>query len=241
MAIRALIFDFDGLILDTETPEIDVWKGIYAEHGQAYPMDLWSQIIGGWGNTDFDPAVELQRLSRRPLDVAALRERHRQESDTLILNSPLMPGVRDVLAAAQRLGLRCVIASSSERGWVEPHLQRLGLISDFEKIVTGDDVPKGRTKPHPDIFLRALQVLQMPPGEALVMEDSPNGIKAARAAGLRVVGVPNPVTAPLGLNADLVLSSLDEIPLEEILRRVDAAETRANDRQPARRSANARS
>jgi HAD superfamily hydrolase (TIGR01509 family) len=184
-------------------------------------MELWSQIIGGWGNTDFDPAVELQRLSRRPLEVAAIRERHRQESDERILRSPVLPGVPEVLAAAERLGLRCAIASSSDRSWVEPHLQRLGMLSHFEKIVTGDDVPKGRTKPHPDIFLKALQVLQLPPGDALVLEDSPNGIKAAHAAGLRVVGVPNPVTAPLGLDADLLLSSLAQMPLEVILLRVE--------------------
>jgi putative hydrolase of the HAD superfamily len=132
-----------------------------------------------------------------------------------------MPGVPEVLSAAEGLALRCVIASSSDRSWVEPHLQRLGLMSYFEKIVTGDEVPKGRTKPHPDIFLRALQVLQLPASDALVLEDSPNGIKAAHAAGLRVVGVPNPVTAPLELDADLVLSSLAEMPLEEILRQVE--------------------
>ncbi len=221
MAIKALIFDFDGLILDTETPEIEVWKRIYGEHGQAYPMELWSQIIGGWGNTDFDPALELQRLAAEPVGMAAIRQRHRQESDALIRNSPVMKGVAAVLASAQQLGLRCAIASSSDRSWVETHLRRLGLISKFEKIVTGDDVQKGRTKPHPDIFLKVLEVLQLAPDEALVMEDSPNGIRAAHAAGLRVVGVPNPVTAPLNLDADLVLTSLAEMPLEEILRRVE--------------------
>lgn len=222
MAFKALIFDFDGLILDTETPEIDVWKGIYGEHGQPYPMDLWSQIIGGWGNTDFDPAVELQRLSGKPMDLEAIRRRHRQESDALILSYPVRPGVNEVLASAQRLGLRCAIASSSDRSWVEPHLQRLGLISYFEKIVTGDDVARGRTKPHPDIYMKALEALKLQAREALVIEDSPNGIKAAHAAGLRVVGVPNPVTAPLNLDADLVLSSLAELPLEEMFRRVEA-------------------
>jgi HAD superfamily hydrolase (TIGR01509 family) len=221
MTIKALIFDFDGLILDTETPEIDVWKGIYGEHGQPYPMDLWSQIIGGWGNTDFDPAVELQRQTGKPLDLGAIRERHRRESDALILKYPVMPGVGEMLASAQRLGLRCAIASSSDRSWVETHLRRLGLSSKFEQIVTGDDVQKGRTKPQADIFLKALEVLQLEPAEALVIEDSPNGIRAAHAAGLRAVGVPNPVTAPLNLDADLLLSSLAEMPLEEILRRVE--------------------
>ena len=171
MAIKALIFDFDGLILDTETPEIEVWKRIYGEHGQAYPMELWSQIIGGWGNTDFDPAMELQRLAAKPLGMAAIRQRHRQESDALITNAPVMKGVAAVLACAQKMGLRCAIASSSDRGWVEPHLIRLGLMSQFEKIVTGDDVAKGRTKPHPDIFLKALDALKLAPDEALVLEE----------------------------------------------------------------------
>jgi len=221
MAVRALIFDFDGLILDTETPEVAVWSAIYAEHGQPYPMEDWSQIIGGWGNSHFDPAATLQEKVPTTLELGALRSRHREESDALILRSPLMEGVTEVLAAAKRMGLRCAIASSSERAWVEPHLRRLGLLAHFEKIITGDEVPKGRTKPHPDVYLKALAELRLGPREILVFEDSPNGIQAAHAAGLRVLGVPNPVTASLRMDADLVLGSLAELPLEEILRRMD--------------------
>ncbi|MFH1185172.1 MAG: HAD-IA family hydrolase [Chloroflexota bacterium] len=221
MAFRALIFDFDGLILDTETPEVEVWTTIFAEHGHEYPIEHWSQIIGGWGSTDFDPAETLQNLTAVPLDLEALRKRHRLESDALIVRATVMDGVREVLAAAQRLELRCVIASSSERAWVEPHLRRLGMLAEFEKIITGDDVRKGRTKPYPDVFLRALAELQLGAREALVLEDSPNGITAAHAAGLRVVGVPNPVTAPLKMEADLVLISLAELPLEVMLKRLD--------------------
>lgn len=222
MSLRALIFDFDGLILDTETPEVEVWKGIYGEHGLEYPIEHWSQIIGGWGNSNFDPAAELQRLSATPLDAESLRSRHRQQSNDLILRAPVMPGAREVLAAGRRLAMRCAIASSSERAWVEPHLRRLGLLGHFEQIVTGDEVQKGRTKPHPDVYLKALAALRLSAGEALVFEDSPNGVRAAHAAGLRVVGVPNPVTAALNLEADLVLSSLAELPLEEILKRLES-------------------
>lgn len=222
MAIEALVFDFDGLILDTETPEVQVWKGIYAEHGQAYPMEQWSQIIGGWGQSDFDPATALQQLVPPKLDLEALRLRHREESDALILRQPVMEGVGEVLAAAKRMKLRCAIGSSSERAWVEPHLRRLGLLPYFEKIVTGDDVQKGRTKPHPDIYLKTLAELRLDPAQVLVLEDSPNGIKAAHDAGLRVIGVPNPVTAPLKLDAELVLRSLADLPLEEMLRRVES-------------------
>lgn len=222
MAIRALIFDFDGLILDTETPDVEVWKALYAEHGQPYPVEYWSQTIGGWGNSNFDPATALQALLPGALDAGALRRRHREQSDALILAAPVMEGVREVLEAARRMSLRCAVASSSERDWVEPHLMRLGLRSYFERITTGDDVGPGRTKPHPDIYLKALAGLQLGPREVLALEDSPNGIQAARSAGLRAVVVPNPVTKLLRLEADLVLRSLSEIPLEEILRRVEA-------------------
>jgi HAD superfamily hydrolase (TIGR01509 family) len=224
MTIRALIFDFDGLILDTETPDVEVWRAIYAEHGQAYPIERWSQIIGGWGNSDFDPADALQDLVGKPLDLRALRERYRRESDAMILRAPVLEGVREILAAARRLGLRCAVASSSELGWVKPHLERLGLRDQFETITTGDDVPSGRTKPHPDVYLKALEALQLGAGEVLALEDSPNGARAARAAGLRVVGVPNPVTAPLRIEADLLLRSLKDLSLEEILQRIDGVQ-----------------
>jgi HAD superfamily hydrolase (TIGR01509 family) len=223
MALVALIFDFDGLILDTETPEVEVWKAIFAEHGCEYPMEEWSQLIGSWGNDQFDPAAILQERSGKVHDLEALRKRHRAESDALVLRAPVLEGVQDCLDASTRLGLRRAVASSSERAWVEPHLKRLGLLPTFEQVITGDDVAPGRTKPHPDLFLKALDAMRLRPDEALVLEDSPNGVEAAHAAGIRVVAVQNPVTAALPMNAELRLRSMAELPLEEILKRVDEA------------------
>jgi len=237
MAIVALIFDFDGLILDTETPEVDVWKAIFAEHGCEYPMEEWSQLIGGWGNTDFDPAVTLQERSGKVLDLEALRKRHRTASDTLILRAPVLEGVRELLDASLRLNLRRAVASSSESAWVEPHLKRLGLLPLFEKVITGDDVAPGRTKPHPDIFLKTLEAMRLRPEQALVLEDSPNGVNAAHTAGIRVVAVQNPVTSTLPMKAELVLRSMAELPLEEILKRVDEAPPLRVPRHPARGTA----
>jgi HAD superfamily hydrolase (TIGR01509 family) len=219
MNIKALLFDFDGLILDTETTEFLVWQKIYREFGQEMLPETWGQIIGGYGVSNFDGAVHLVGLVGNGLNSGDLHARYRSESDALILQQPVLPGVVDYLEDARRLGLRLAVASSSPHSWVDTHLARLGLADRFEVIICREDVPPGRTKPHPDLFLKALDVLGLHADEAIVFEDSPNGIKAARAAGIFVVAVPNPITALLKIDgANLTLKSLTEIPLQELLR-----------------------
>jgi HAD superfamily hydrolase (TIGR01509 family) len=221
MTIKSLIFDFDGLILDTETPEIDVWKTIYAEHGFEFPFDRYSQIIGGWGVSTFDAADYLHQLANDSLDLDAIRLRHRNESARRFSEQPIRDGVQDYLTDARRLNLRLAIASSSKHSWVEPHLTRLGLFRYFDKIICGDDVPLGRTKPNPDIFLKALDELQINAGEAIVFEDSPNGVNAAHAVGIYVVAVLNPTTSLMRIEgADLTLNSLSNLSLEDLLMKI---------------------
>ena len=220
--IRALLFDFDGLILDTETPEVDVWKRIYAEYGFPYPVDLWAQNIGRWPHdSGFEPAQHLHRLTQHALDEAALQARHRQESDVLIQRQPMAAGVEEYLTAARRLGMKLGIVSSSSRWWVEGHLARLGLVSRFDCIITSDAVGLHRTKPNPDLYLKALETLGVRPQQAIAFEDSPHGLQAARAAGIFAVAVPNPSTAELDLSqANLRLNSLSDLPLERLLQQV---------------------
>ena len=219
--IKALIFDFDGLILDTETPEIAVWKTIYAEHGFEYPLEKWSQTVGGWGASTFDAGAALHQLAGSALDLDEIRRRQREQSTALILQEPVLPGVMDYLLQAPHFGLQLAIASSSERAWVEPHLERLGIKRCFAQITCGDDVQSGRTKPHPDVYLKVLSELGIGPEEGVVLEDSPNGVRAAKVAGLFVVAVPNPTTAQLPMNgADITLKSLADLPLRELLARV---------------------
>jgi putative hydrolase of the HAD superfamily len=221
MTIKSLLFDFDGLILDTETPEIDVWKSIYAEYGFAFPLDRYIQTVGGWGVSTFDAADYLHQLINDSLDVETLRLRHRNESARRFEGQPIRDGVKEYLADAQRLNLRLAIASSSKHSWVEPHLTRLGLIRYFDKIICGDDVPPGRTKPNPDIFIKALEVLNINAGEAIVFEDSPNGVTAAHSVGIYVVAVPNPTTSLMKIEgADLTISSLSSLPLKDLLKHV---------------------
>lgn len=220
--IKALIFDFDGLILDTESPVFDVWQAIYREYGQELDPEIWGQIVGGWGKSEFDPAEHLAVLTREAVDVEKLRTRHQAESDALTLDQFILPGVMDYIEEAHRLGIRLAIASSSPHSWVDVHLDRLGLTDRFDVILCADDVPPGRTKPNPDLFLKALSVLDVDAGEAIVLEDSPNGVQAAQTAGIFVVVVPNPITAMLNVNAaDLMLNALTDLPLVDLLARLD--------------------
>lgn len=216
--IQALIFDFDGLILDTETPEFVCWQNIYREHGFEFPSEKWGSIVGGNGHSDFDAAEYLVALTQGRLESASLRERNRRESHEMICSQGPLPGVWEYLREAKRLGLKLAIASSSDRAWVEKHGQRIDVLAHFDQVVTADDVGAGRTKPNPDLFLTALDRLRAPKEAAIVFEDSPNGVKAANQAGIFVVAVPNSVTSSLSLHgADLILSSLSEMPLSQLL------------------------
>jgi len=214
--IKALIFDFDGLILDTETPDYIVWQEIYAEHGAWLPIELWGQLIGGAGATDFDASIHLEKLIGHPVDRPSLNALWRARSDELIAHQPIQPGVKDYLNDARRLGLRLAIASSSPHNWVDMYLARLGLLDYFEIIKCGDDVRQ--VKPHPSLFLAALSALHLQAEEVIVFEDSPNGVKAAKSAGIFTVAVPIGLTRQLGVDgADIVLPSLASLRLEELL------------------------
>lgn len=219
--VKALIFDFDGLILDTETPEYQVWQIIYREHGFELPHEEWGKIIGGAGLSNFDAAEHLARLAQGRLDAVALRDRHRSESAALTLAQPVLPGVMDYLQEAKRLSLKLAIASSSPHSWVDQHAERLGILDCFDKVICRDDVAAGRTKPNPDLFLLALDQLEVRKEQAIVFEDSPNGVKAARSAGIFVVAVPNPITSLLFIeNANLTLTSLSDLSLSGLLNQV---------------------
>jgi HAD superfamily hydrolase (TIGR01509 family) len=219
--IKALLFDFDGLILDTETPDYEVWCSIYREHGFELPHEEWGKIIGGYGLSTFDAAEHLSVLSRGQLDAVTLRDRHRLESHAITASQSVLPGVLDYLHEARRLGLKLAIASSSPHSWVDTHAQRLGIFDHFDKIICADDVRAGRTKPHPDLFLLAIDRLNVLREEAIVFEDSPNGVRAARTAGIFVVAVPNSVTSQLSMeNPNLILSSLTDLSLHDLLNKV---------------------
>ncbi len=214
--INALIFDFDGLILDTETPEFDVWQEIYREFDQDLNVEMWGQIVGGHAASNFRPHPYLQTLTGRDLTHLNLVARASEQALARIHTLPPLPGVLDMLNAAQQMGLRLAVASSSPHSWVDGHLARLGLLSFFEVIRCADDV--ARTKPQPDLYLAALDALKVRADQAIAFEDSPNGVCAAHSAGLFVVAIPNPVTAPLSFTGEsLRLCAMTDLSLKELL------------------------
>ena len=212
--IRALVFDFDGLILETETPAYQSWAEMYHEHGQTLPMDRWFGYIGS--DTGFDPAGHLAALVGEGFDRDATQARRDARKNELIAALDVMVGVRDYIADAKRLGLRLAVASSSSRAWVLGHLQRLGIGAQWDVVLTRQDV--ARTKPAPDLYLAAVNALNVAPHETVAFEDSTNGIAAAKAAGLFCVAVPNALTVAMDLSrSDVRLDSLAEMPLERLL------------------------
>ncbi|MFQ5853607.1 MAG: HAD family hydrolase [Candidatus Binatia bacterium] len=213
--IHALIFDFDGLILDTELPEFQAWQEVYRKYGGDLPLSTWAVCIGTSADV-FDPYDELEAQLGRPVDRDTIRSKFRQRHAELVAAQSVLPGVTDYIADAKRLGLKLGLASSSTRAWVTGYLSRLGLSAGFDCIRCADDVE--RVKPDPELYHAVLSGLDLRADQAIALEDSPNGILAAKRAGIFCVAVPNALTRQLSLDqADLQLTSLAERPLEKLL------------------------
>lgn len=212
--LRALVFDFDGLILDTETPEFRAWQEVFAAHGTTLSTADWAHVIGSMDH-GWDAAAEITRRTGRKIDRDELRATWKARQVELLALETIRPGVLELLKEAKLRGLGLAVASSSPRWWVEGNLTRLGILDSFDAVCTGDEV--ARTKPDPAVYLLAVSRLAVSPDAALALEDSPNGAVAARAAGLRCVIVPNDVSRHLDLSvADAVLPSLEQLDLDAL-------------------------
>src|SRR5437762_2622874 len=216
--IRAIVFDFDGLILDTEEPIYRSWLEVYQAHGEELPFERWIQIVGST-MAGFHPQHHLEERLGRPLPQEVLDRRVGRRTEMILANA-VLPGVIQHLDAAREMGLRLGVASSSTGDWVRGHLVRLGILDRFDCLRCRDDV--AHAKPEPDLYVAVLDCLGVPPTEAIAIEDSPNGVTAAKRAGMRCVAIPNSITARLDLShADLILASLAEVTLQQLLDRVD--------------------
>jgi HAD superfamily hydrolase (TIGR01509 family) len=213
--MRAVVFDFDGLILDTELPVYTAWREVFEAY-ECGPLAIeeWAAEIGTIGGLDLLGMV--RERARAPLDEDEMHRRRRARVYELVADEQVRPGVVAWLDEADALGIPVAIASSSIPEWVTEHLDRLGLRHRFVHVACADGVRA--PKPAPDTYLAACTALSVDPADALAVEDSPHGITAAKRAGLRCVAVPNAITAQLDVShADVVLTSLADASLSAVL------------------------
>lgn len=207
--LRGVVLDFDGLIVDTETPVFEAWRDEARALNSDLDLSTFATVVGR--HCPVPEVVELLLGPRHVLESDAIFERVRTRARTATDATVPRPGVVALIADLTRRGLALGVASSSPRSWLTRHLGRLGLDTAFGAIRGSDDVG-GISKPAPDVYLAALDALQLKASEAIAVEDSVSGMTAAQAAGLRCIAVPGPVTAAFDFSAaDAFLPSLEGV------------------------------
>jgi HAD superfamily hydrolase (TIGR01509 family) len=197
--LACLFFDFDGTILDTETPELHSWQEVYAQFDQEISLTLWYKNLGLGHDAPFNPYTYLENVTGKPIDQDQIRTKRRARFAELLAKEPPRPGIVDVLERATAQNIPALCVSSSPHAWVDGHLERIGLAHFFQKTICLEDAP--RSKPYPDLYEVALQWAGVISSESIAIEDTKNGIAAAQGAGIFTLAYPNPVTIHLDLSA----------------------------------------
>ena len=212
------IFDCDGLLADTETPDYDAWRKIYEEQGLELPVQMWAQSIGtAKGHSRQDWHAPLAEAAGPGYDPEAVDARRRDFYHNAIGRLTPMPGVLAVLDALDKARIPCAVASNSDRDWVDRVLDITGLTSRFQAIATADEVE--HPKPAPDVYLLAAERLGVPPQHCAAFEDSPRGLQAAHAAGMFTVAVPTALTRHFAWEqAHHLVESLERLALKDLTR-----------------------
>lgn len=212
--IKGIVFDFDGLIFDTETHQYRILQELFAEHGTELPIERWQQEIGT--QSGFSPIHYLGELIEKEIEHESLERQVKEKFHAALAAEKARDGVEDYLKAAKELGLKIGLASSSDYTWVSKYLRILGLVDYFECIKTSDDVEK--VKPDPALYVKAAQCLGLEPEECLAFEDSANGALAAKRAGMGCVIVPNEVTYAMNFcEVEHRLKSMVDMPLGQLI------------------------
>lgn len=208
MNFSAILFDFDGILVDTEWAIYEAWHRTFRRNGQNLPLETYTQCIG----SDFDtwsPKTHLEELTGRSFDWHQLDADRQVEIRRDLEQAGPMPGVVPLLEKLRADKVPLAVVSSSSHDWVDGWLEKLRLMPYFDTVVCRGDAP--RIKPAPDLWLEAVRRLGFPAGECLAIEDSLNGVQSAKAAGLSVWAVPNRTTACLDFSlADRVLPCLEQ-------------------------------
>ena len=218
--LQGILFDFDGLIIDTETPIFQAWQDIFREHGQELLLEEWGKILGKSGKETGPIDNFFQAINRKNEQQAIMKEVSRRELEQVVKQKPL-PGVEKLIKKAKEHGLKLGIVSSSDQNWVHTHLKRLGLLEYFNHTSCVDEVAEA--KPDPSLYHLGLKKMAAAPEKVIVLEDSPNGVLAAKRAGLFCIAVPNELTRKLpffsnGGTPDMVLDSLASFPWDKFMK-----------------------
>lgn len=209
MDFSAVLFDFDGVLVDTEWAIYQAWLRTFQTHGHDLPLDIYTRCIGSDFAT-WSPKTHLEELSGLSFDWHDLDARRQQEIMRDLTGEGAMPGAAMLLDKLAGAGIRRAVVSSSSHHWVDGWLEKIALTDRFETVVCRGDAP--RIKPAPDLYLEAASRLKLDPADCLVIEDSLNGVKAAKAAGMRVWVVPNRVTMGLDFSTvDGIFPSLEKL------------------------------
>lgn len=211
--IKAIIFDFDGLIVDTESVWFEAYKEVLLQYEVELTLQKFSEVIG---TTDEVLYEYINSNAKVPIDREKIEQLVKEIVKQKLFKPVLRENVEDYLKSAKNAGLLIGLASSSSREWVESFLKKLNIFDYFSVIKTSEDVSK--VKPDPELYLKAIEELGVEVNEAIAFEDSLNGLIAARKAGLKCVIVPNSVTTHLEFeNYSLRLSSMAEKTLDDVI------------------------
>lgn len=217
MRLEAVVFDFDGLIIDSEWLIFETAYAAFREHGHELTVEAWATIIGTNDRTHpswwpgLCAAAGVEGFDQADFD-AAYQAQDRSGRDDL----PALPGVVELVESLSDEGVPIGVASSSSRGWLDRHLTRLGLIDRFGALI-GSDLVGGIGKPAPDVYLKACADLGVDPASSVAIEDSAHGVTAAKSAGMTAIAVPSQITRFNDFShADLVVGSVADLSVERI-------------------------
>ena len=216
--ITALLFDFDGVVVDTEVPTFQSWRDTYADYGVDLALEDWLPAVGSGSSTSgaFDAIAHLEKLTGTTVDREAVIARRTRRKAELYAQAPLLPGVRERLAEAQERAIKTAIVTRNRDDRVKAHCDVVGLDHQWHAFICANEEP---TRDKAELYRHALVILDVHANQALAFEDSPSGVRAAKRARVFCVAVPNEITRGAAFDeADVVLPSLAEQSLDEILR-----------------------
>lgn len=213
--IKAIIFDFDGTIIDTETAWYKVFRDAYQKHGIELTLEKYSECLGT-SLDSFNPYTYLSTHYNISIDLDAFRKYVQQKHIEMMEKEAIRPGILNYLRTAKDRGYQIGLASSSKQAWIDKFVDLLEIREYFECYCTADTVE--RVKPFPDLYLQALEKLEVHPEEAIAIEDSPNGARAAVKAGIHTVVIKNAITKQLAFDyGHHTIESLEDYKLEELI------------------------